>query len=201
MSATVQAYRVAAEGVVSPVTVSIGTPCSSGCAGSVQDSTVTAQELGTDHIHTTVLTLTDTPVTVRDTEQGGGVKIYTFPKGKIVRLGAVSNLTITTTSAIASTLNSGVTGNHGVGSTTQASATLATTEQDFVQVTNFTSSTTINVAPAAVKAYGVPSVTLLDGSSTAISLFMNVAVAGASDIDGDATVAVNGTVEVHWIKL
>jgi hypothetical protein len=57
------------------------------------------------------------------------------------------------------------------------------------------------VAPAAVKAYGVPSVTLLDGSSTAISLFMNVAVAGATDIDADATVEVNGTIEVHWIKL
>lgn len=201
MVATIQAYQAVNADVCSPVTTTIGTPCSAGCAGAVQDASVATAEYGTDHIHTTVLTLTNTPVTVRDTEQGGGVKIYTFPKGKLIRLGAVSNLTITTTSAIASTLNSGVTGNHGVGSTTQASATLATTEQDFVQVTNFTSSTTIDVAPAAVKAYGVPSVTLLDGSTTPISLFMNVAVAGAGDIDADATVVVNGTVTVHWIKL
>jgi len=201
MVAYVQGVQAVNDAINNQVLVAIGTPGATGYCGGSECSTVEALELGTDHIHTTVLTLTNTPVTVRDTEQGGGIKIYTFPKGKIVRLGAVSNLTITTTSAVAGTLNAGVTGNHGVGSTTQSSATLATTEQDFVQVTNFTSSATINVAPAAVKAYGVPSVTLLDGSSTAIALFMNVAVAGASDIDADATVVVNGTIEVHWIKL
>lgn len=201
MVAYVQGVQAVNDDINNQVIVTVGTPGDTGCCGSSQSSTVAALELGTDHIHSTVLTLTAVPITVRDTEQGGGIKIYTFPQGKIVRLGAVSNLTITTTSALASTLNAGVTGNHGVGSATQSSATLATTEQDFIQVTNFTSSATIDVAPAAVKAYGIPSVTLLDGSSTPISLFMNVAVAGATDIDADATVEVNGTVTVHWIKL
>jgi hypothetical protein len=202
MVAQVQAFVPVNANVTAPTMVNVGTPSIAGTSGVAQSVTgLATAEYGSDYIHTTVFTLTNLALTVRDTQQGGGVKIYQFPKGKIVRLGAGSDTTITTTSAIASTLKSGVTGNHGVGSTTQASATLATTEQDFVQVTNFTSSTTINVAPAAVKAYGVPSVTLLDGSSTAINLFFNVAVATGTDIDADASVVVNGTVIVHWIKV
>jgi hypothetical protein len=173
-------------------------------AGSVPSAVaakVTAQEFGAGHLHSTVLTLVNMPLTMRDTEQGGGVKIYTFPLGKIFRLGAsAESIVITTTSAL-TTLNGGVTCNFGVGSTTQASATLATTEQDFVQVTAFTSSATAGVAPAAVRAYGVPNVTLLDGSVTAIDAFFNAAVAGATDIDADASVIVNGVITLNWIRV
>lgn len=202
MVAQVQAFVPVNANVTSPTLVNVGTPTLGGVSGILAAvDGLSVVEYGTDHIHSTVFTFTNMPLVVRDTEVGGGVKVYQFPKGKIVRLGAAMTTTITTASAIASTLNSGVTGNHGMGSTTQSSATLATTEQDFIQVTNFTSSTTINVAPAAVTAYGVPSVTLLDGSSTAISLYFNVAVATATDIDANADVLINGTATVHWIKL
>lgn len=163
---------------------------------------VAVQEFGAGQTHSTVLTLVNLPLTVRDTQQGGGVKIYTFPLGKIFRLGAsAENIVIRTTSDVATTLNSAVTGQFGVGSTTQANATLATTEQDFVQVTAFTSSATTGAAPAAVRAYGVPVTTLLDGSATAVDVFFNVAVAGATDIDADATVLVSGTVTLNWIRV
>lgn len=202
MVAQVQAFVPVNANVMSPVMINVGTPNVSGASGIAQSvDGLSIVEYGTDHIHSTVFTFTNMALTVRDTQVGGGVKIYQFPKGKISRLGASMTTTITTASAIASTLKSGVTGNHGLGSTTQASATLATTEQDFIQVTNFASSTTINVAPAAVKAYGVASVTLLDGSSTAINLFFNIAVATATDIDADASVLINGEATVHWIKL
>lgn len=200
MVAQVQAFVPVNANVASTMMVDVGTPSRTGGIVSSVDG-LSVVEYGTDHIHSTVFTFTNMALVVRDTQQGGGVKVYQFPKGKIVRLGAGMTTTITTASAIASTLKSGVTGNHGMGSTTQASATLATTEQDFIQVTNFTSSTTINVAPAAVSAYGVPSVTLLDGSSTAINLFFNVAVATGTDIDANADVLINGTAIVHWIKV
>jgi hypothetical protein len=159
-------------------------------------------ELGAGRFRTTVLTLRSMPLTVRDTEQGGGVKIYTFPKGKLYRMGASGEGIVITTLSALTTLNSGVTGNFGVGSTTQASATLATTEQDIVQVTGFTSSTTAGVAPAAVaNAYGVVSDTALDGSSTAIAAFFNVAVAGATDIDANASVSVNGVITINWLVI
>lgn len=164
---------------------------------------VGVEELGGSGAYrTTILTLTNVPMTVRDTQQGNGVKVYTFPKGKIFRLGAsAENVIITTTSALASTLNAGVTGNFGVGSTTQANGTLATTEQDFVQTTNFTTSATVNVAPAAARGYGVPNVTLLDGSSTAIDLYFNIGIATATDIDADATVTISGTITINWLRV
>lgn len=163
--------------------------------------TVSAAEYGDGTFHKTVLTLTDVPVTMRDTEQGGGIQVYDFPVGSILRLGASGTIGVTTTSILADTLNTGVTCNWGVGSVTQSNATVATTEQDFVNVTAFTASATIDVAGADATGVGIGVVTPLDGTSTAINLFLNLAVAGATDIDADATVTVTGTVNIAWINL
>lgn len=162
-------------------------------------ATCVATETGDALVHQTTLTLTDLAITMRDTEQGGGVKIYDFPAGRIHFVGATGSIAVTTTSAIASTLNAGVTCNWGVGSTTQASATVATTEQDIINVAAFTSSATINVAGAT--ATGVGAATVLDGTTTAVDAFLNLAVAGATDIDANATVTVDGTVTITWINL
>lgn len=168
-------------------------------AGTKNGATVTATEFANGAFHQTVLTLAATPVTLRDTEQGGGVKIYDFPVGRILMLGALASIAVKTTSILADTLNAGVTGNFGIGSTTQASATVATTEQDMVQVAAFTASATINVAGAVATGVGVSAP--LDGTTTAIDAFLNLAVAGALDIDANATVTVSGTVTLTWINL
>jgi hypothetical protein len=182
-----------------------GTLQSSGDAGTTSvnvgaknGSTVTATEYGNSIWHQTVLTFTATPITMRDTEQGGGVKIYDFPAGRINIIGAVGSIAVTTTSALASTLNAGVTCNWGIGTVTQANATLATTEQNILTVANFTSSATINVAGAAAVGGVGASAGNLDGTSTAVDAFLNLAVAGATDIDGDATVTVTGSVTITW---
>ena len=164
-------------------------------------SYVTATEKGDGVFKQTVLTLSAVPVTMRDTEQGGGVQIYTFPAGRICRLGAIGSIAVTTTSVLADTLNAGVTCNWGVGSTTQASATVATTEQDFVNVTAFTSSATIDVAGAIANGVGAGVLASLDGTSTAIKAFLNLAVAGATDIDANATVTVSGTITLTYTVL
>jgi len=178
---------------------------SSDTAGTVAAANVTAQEYGSpvnQAIRTTVLTLNGLAVTVADTTPGtqsGGTKIYTFPKCKFTRLGATAkSLLLTTTSAIATTLNSGVSCRYGVGTTVGTNATLATTEQDIVQVTTFTSGTTINVAPAAVTGYGIGVFTMLDFTTTSDAYF-NISVPGATDIDADATVAVSGVITINWI--
>lgn len=160
---------------------------------------VSARETGSATMRSTVLTLTRLPLTVRDTEQGGGVKIYTFPLGKLVRLGASATLSIATTSALASTLNSGVSCRAGVGTTTQANATLATTEQDIVQVTTWTSGTTIDVPVTAFRCDGAASVTALDMTTTA-DAYLNISVPGATDIDADATVSISGTIIINWAR-
>ncbi|CAG0971692.1 hypothetical protein ARNL5_01737 [Anaerolineae bacterium] len=162
---------------------------------------VSVAEYGDGVFHQTVFTITALPITMRDTEQGGGAQIYDFPLGRIFRLGATGTIAVTTTSILANTLNAGVTCNWGVGSTTQASATLATTEQDFVNVTAFTASATINVAGANSTGVGPSVLASLDGTSTAVDAFLNLAVAGATDIDADATVTVTGTVKITWVNL
>ena len=172
---------------------------SSSAAGTPNGATVTAVEGGSGLVHQTVLTLAATPITMRDTEQGGGVKIYDFPEGRVLILGATASIAVTTTSILANTLNASVTCNYGVGSTTQASATVATTEQDIVQVTAFTASATINVAGAVAK--GAGALVALDGTTTPIDAYLTLAVAGATDIDANATVTVSGTVRITWILL
>lgn len=167
--------------------------------GTKNGATVTATEGGTGVVHQTTLTLAATPITMRDTEQGGGVKVYDFPEGRILVLGATASIAVTTTSVLADTLNGGVTCNWGVGTTTQASATVATTEQDIVQVAAFTSSATVNVPGATATGAGV--LAAFDGTATAKDAYLNLAVAGAGDIDANATVTVNGTITMTWINL
>lgn len=169
----------------------------------VAQNTITAVEKGVGLIHQTVLTMTNTPVAVSDTHVGGGVKIYTFPKGRIIVIGVTGSSAITTTSTISSTLNSGVTCNWGLGSvitTTQDSGTLATTQQDLLPTTAITSSTTINVA-AAASTGALASSAQFDGTSTASVINWNIGVASATDIDADATITVVGLLTVTWIWL
>ena len=176
-----------------------------GTAGTINGALagLSVQEFGSQAAggpHTTVITMNGVPMTFRDTQQGNGVKIYTFPKGKLFRMGAsAEGIQIVTTSDPATTLNASITGNFGVGSTTQASATLATTEQDIVQVTAFTSSATQGAFPAAVRGYGAPNATVLDFSSTS-DIYFNAACVTATDVDADATVKIFGVITVNWIR-
>ena len=167
--------------------------------GAKNGTTVSVAEYGVGPVHQTVFTFTALPLTVRDTQTGGGVKIYDFPEGRILFLGATGSIALTTTSVLANTLNAGVTYNWGIGSTTQANGTLATTEQNILQTTNGTASATINVAGAASKGVGV--LTPLDGTTTAIDAYLNVGVASATDIDGNATVTITGTATITWMNL
>jgi hypothetical protein len=170
--------------------------------GTVGAATVTAVENGNGQFHETVLTLTNVAVALSDANVGGGSLIYTFPKGRITILDASASVKETTTSVLASTLNTGVTLSAGVGSvktTTQASGTLATTEQDIVNAFAVTASATINVAGAvAVGKISATTTLRYDGTSTAIIANLNCGVPTATDIDGDATTTWTGTVTILW---
>lgn len=207
------ALAVASVPVMVPVNANVTTPGtrdldgaqpgSSGTVPAAVSSYVVATEksdtAGIDH--QTTLTITNLPITMRDTQQGGGAKVYSFPIGRIARFGACGQLSMTTKSILANTLNTGVTCNWGVGSTTQANATLATTEQDIINVTAWTAGTTIDVANAATNGVGPGVLAALDGHTTSIDAFLNLAVAGATDIDADATIWVNGTIVINWSNI
>ena len=168
--------------------------------GAKNGSTVTATEYGIGPVHQTLLTLAATPLTMTDAAQGAGVKIYDFPEGRILVLGATGTMAFTTTSTLASTLNASVTANWGVGTVVQVNGTLATTEQNLIPTTNCTASATINVAGSTTSAPLAVSAQF-EGTTTPVDAYLNIGVATSTDIDGDATVTATGTVNLTWIKL
>ncbi len=135
--------------------------------------------------------------------------LYTFPLGKILPIMVTDYLLFTTTSVIADSLNSGVAVSHGFGSAAASNIVLSTTMQDFlpgtgIAVSNFTSSTVINVAPAAIATYKSSVPIPIDGSSTALPLYLNLAVPTITDIDATvptATLTVTGRLLILWLNM
>jgi len=163
-------------------------------------ATVAAREAGDAVVHQTTLVLVNTPLTLLMASRGGGLKIYDFPKGRIAVLGALGSAALITTSVLANTLNGAKTANWGVGSTVQATPTLATTEQNLLPTTAITSSATVNVA-GAVSPSALAAAVALDGTTTPVGVYLNVGVETAADLDAEATVLVNGTMHLTWITL
>lgn len=149
-------------------------------------------------IHKSTFTFSGYVATITDALAYFGVKLATFPTGNLTILNAVSSLAFTTTSTLSSTLNASVVLNHGFGSAAASNITLATTMINIVGATAATSSATINVA-GVTPAIGVLAVPInINGTVTPSPLYWNIAVPTATDIDGDATVQVDGTVTIAW---
>ncbi len=165
-----------------------------------QTGQVAATEYGNGVVHQTVLTLTAMAQAVVNGTEYQGTKVYSFPEGRILVLGVVASLAPTTTSAIAGTLNSGVTGALGMGTATASSTTLTSTMVDLLPSTAFVTSTVINVAAAAVGA-ALAASAQFDGHATAKDVYLNSAFATTGDVDADATMAWDGTVTITWIAL
>ena len=148
----------------------------------------------------TKLTLDNVPQTVVNGTEYQGTKIYTFPEGRILVLGCTATLRQKTTSALASTLNASSTGAIALGTATASSTTLATTMVNLLPSTAFTSSATINTPGTAVSA-ALASSAQFDGTTTAIPVYLNTAYATTTDVDGDATQTISGTINLIWVYL
>lgn len=161
---------------------------------------------GAGHVRMTEFKFTAFALSITDALAYSSVLIYTFPRGMILPLSAADYLAFTTTSTIASTLNSGATVSHGFGTAAASSITLATTMQNFlpgtgIAVSNFTSSTTINVASTAITGSKTSTPIPIDGSVTALPLYFNLGVPTNTEIDADATLTVTGRLLISWINL
>lgn len=171
-------------------------------AGSVPGAVsaqVAAIEYGDGVWHQTLLTLTDLPQAIADASSWQGTEIYDFPEGRVHVLGVVATLAPKTTSAIATTIKSGVGGVVGLGTTAATKIAIDTTMVDLLPSTVTVNSTVINVAAAAVGAV-LAAAAAFDGTATAKKMFLNSSVA-AVDIDGDATMTWTGTVRITWCNL
>ena len=146
------------------------------------------------------LTLDNVPQTVVNGTEYQGTKIYTFPEGRILVLGVTATLKQKTTSALASTLNASSTGAIALGTATASNVSLTSTMVDLLPSTAFTSSATVNVAGTAVSA-ALAASAQFDGTSTAKSMYLNTAYATTTDVDGDATQTISGTINFVFVYL
>lgn len=173
-----------------------------GTVPSAVEATVTVEEMGTDAMRRTRFTLTNMPLPIVSVTTGngvGGTLIYDFPEGFILRQGAVCNLSILVAAADqADYTDNTPSGDLGLGSLAPANAdALGTdaTDDDFSTATAFV------MAAFADPAVDLPSEAsaLVNGSSTALNLFVNGLV-DAADIDDDTTsqILVSGTIDVIW---
>lgn len=148
----------------------------------------------------TTLTLNNVPQAIVNGTEYQGTKIYDFPQGRINVLGVTATLQQKTTSVLASTLNASSTGAIGLGTATASATTLATTMVDLLPSTAFTSSATINVAGTAVSA-ALAASAQFDGTTTAKDVYLNTAYATTTDVDGNATQTISGTIVITWVQL
>ncbi len=150
------------------------------------------------------LTLRECPLTITDASAFGSVLLGTLPEGCATILGGVAKaLSFKTTSVLADTLNTGKSVQFAVGTAAASATTLAGAMMNLVPgvdrpVPTFTSSTTINVAGPAVDSK-LFDIDVLDGSGTALPIYLNVAVLTGLDIDADATLTVSGQIILTFV--
>ena len=127
----------------------------------------------------------------------GGKKLFTFPAGQILVLGANANIALTKSSA---GVNTDWDGDFGVGTITAGNNNaLATTEQNILPTT----ATPQAVAGATTSNGNNAAVAFLDGTSTAAPVFINYLIDDADhNVTGTAcNLILNGTLTIIWLNM
>lgn len=150
-------------------------------------------------VRCTVFTFDDMTVTMTD-EAGvvlyGGQKLYDFPNGVIKFIGAVADLDLLGTGNVAASWD----GDFGVGTTTAGNNNaLATTEQNVIPTTATPQASTAKVTTANGFSTATEDASV-DGTSTAVGLYLNFLVDDADHNGGGITVT-SGTLKVYWILM
>lgn len=148
----------------------------------------------------TVLTFVNTPLPLIDTAATVArcaLKVFDFPEGSIYIFGATANLVLTKSAA---GVNADWDGDFGLGSAAAAAdATLTGTEQNIIPSTP----TPQAVAGATTAKGRSTAAVILDGTTTAIDVYLNVLV---DDADQDVTTTptnliANGTITLLWANM
>jgi len=163
-------------------------------------------EAGAHCMRETTFTFTDTAIAMVD-EAGvvayKGTKIYDFPAGNILVLGATADLVLKKSSA---GIIDAWDGDFGLGTVTASNnATLSSTEQNIIPTTATPQATGVGAAATTTaKGINAAAIAPLDGTATAIDLYLNFLI---DDTDHDVTgtpanlIVSSGTVKVYWINL
>lgn len=139
------------------------------------------------------ITLVNQSVAITDagaSGAGGGLKVYSFPRGNIKLDNFTTNLTISRVST-AITATAAVVAALGTV-TAAADATLTSTEADIIPSTT----ATLTAGAGVVKARAAASV-YVDGTTTAKDVYLNFAIPDAGSTGNDSLL-VNGTITLQW---
>lgn len=165
--------------------------------GAVAGSNATVKEYGVGPLKQTVITLSGRTITMTD-EAGvvayGGTKVYDFPAGNILVLGATANLTVVESG----TINADFDGDFSLGTVTASNnASLSSTEQNLIP-----STATPQAVSSATTAKGINAAAIapLDGTTTPIDVYLNFIIDDA-DQNGGGTFTVSGPITLTWINL
>lgn len=159
---------------------------------------LSAKEYGTGVVRQTVIAISGLSVAMTDADTAGchgSQKLYDFPAGSILVLGALTNLMIT---AGAGGIADGAAVVGAIGSTATATdnATLSTTEANMCPST----AATLTAGEGTMK--GEPTaVAFLDGTGTPVDAYLNFAVPAADATATADTLTVTGFVIITWIAL
>jgi hypothetical protein len=167
-------------------------------AGTKNGAAVAVSETGNQAVHRTIFTLTALSITITDATTAGAHgshKLYDFPAGAIQALGCSYDLT-TLAGAGGISDTAAVVGALGSVTTATDNATLTTTEADFIAST----AGTLTAGAGVLQNHGSLVATAFDGTTTAVDLFLNVAVPDA-DSSANDTLAVSGTITCLWANL
>lgn len=168
-----------------------------GAASAVPAATITRETAAMIPIKET-LTLSSFSVTVANTTGAsfGASKIYDFPAGRILILGAVADLSFNWAGQDIGATGSG---DFSVGSTATADATLSSTDVNIIassaMTDPFVAGVGAGVGSSAAAVY-------LDGTTTAADAYLNIIIddADVSDAASDI-VLVSGTITLYYINL
>lgn len=160
-------------------------------------SGLSAATTGQGGQYKTVITLKDMALAVTNALDYASQKLFDFAAGKIRIKGGTASLQFGVTSARASTINDNAAMDWGVGTAPASNVTLATTMIDVIAKVDKTLDGAVDAYTTASAADVVAAATH-DGTSAAKDLYLNVSFPTATDVDGDGTLKVSGTITLLW---
>lgn len=152
-------------------------------------------------IRRAVLTLNDIDVTITDADTDGGygaLKLCDLPAGHVQIFGAVADLTLTGDGT-----NIGATAavDAAIGTAAEeADATLGGTGANVIASTDAPLTASVGAFQAASSATEMAAAVIVDGTTTAGALYLNLGVPDAG-ISDDGVITVNGTVTITYAAL
>ena len=145
----------------------------------------------------TVITLTGMQIPVTNALDYASQKLFDFAAGKVRIKGGTASLAFAVLTTRASTINDDAAMDWSLGTAAASATALASTMVDVIAKQDKTLDGD-DAAYTTAQAADVAAAATHDGTSTAKDIYLNVAFPTATDVDGDGTLAVSGTITVLY---